>query len=248
MKIFITGASSGIGLAITEQLLKEDHEVIGASRKAPSLQHSLFEYLPLDLSKTFNERDIAKRYMDIDVLILSAGMAHFGHLEQLSSSKMEEIMRVNFTSQALLIKGFLPFLKQKEHSDIIVIGSECSLQGKKRASIYSSSKFAMRGFVQSLQEECQQTPVRVSMLQPGLVDTPFYKKECFIPDKKSLTASEIADTVIWLFMQPSKIHIPEISISPKHPSVIWKGTKKAEAATSTLENSTRYLIKKKNSN
>ncbi len=220
MKVFITGASSGIGYAIATKLLENNEQVVGASRRDPKREDPNYSHFPLDLNASFDEKKIAKQFFDIDALILSAGMAHFGFLEQLSAKKMEELLRVNFLSQALLIKGFLPMLKKKK-SDLILIGSECALAGKKRASIYAASKFAFRGFMQSLQDECEKSSVRISILQPGLVKTPFYSEEAFLPDENSLNPEDIAEMVTWILQHPERVHLPEMVVAPKKSNVIW---------------------------
>ena len=107
-------------------------------------------------------------------MISCCGYGHFAELEQFSFAAMQKMMNVNFLSQALLVKTFIADLKKRQNAKIIFIGSECSLSGQKKGSMYCASKFALRGFSQSLRQECRGSNVAVSLINPGMVDTAFF--------------------------------------------------------------------------
>lgn len=222
MNILITGASSGIGLATLKQLLPQ-HLILALSRTKPPIEDKNLTHIPFDLTKENDYQKLARSYPNVDTLILSAGIGHFGHLEQLNPKKMADLMQVNFFSQALLVKAFCPNLKKKPTAHIIIIGSEAALQGKKRSAIYSASKFAFRGFAQSLTEECRDTSVNVTLIQPGLTQTPFYENLSFTPNQQaSLQPQDIAKTICWILSHPSRISCPELLLYPKKSNVMWK--------------------------
>jgi short-subunit dehydrogenase len=94
-------------------------------------------------------------------------------------------MNLNFVSQSFLAKEFLPALKRKALADLIFIGSEAALAGSRKGSIYCASKFALRGFSQSLRDECAKSSVRVSLINPGMVKTDFFQSLTFEPGEEN---------------------------------------------------------------
>ena len=97
------------------------------------------------------------------------------------------------------------------------IGSEGALVGGVEGSVYCASKFALRGFAQSLQKECAKSGVRVVLINPGMVDTPFYDQAhfgCGEGDLEHLTASDVADAVCFSLAGDRRRVIPELNLSP----------------------------------
>lgn len=227
--VLITGASSGIGLATAKILLEEGCRVIGIARRKPELEHPQFTSISLDLanSKTLPSHleTIVKEYPEIDAIIGNAGKGHFANLEELSYAKIQEVLDLNFLSQAFLAKAFLPSLKLKPRADFIFIGSEAALQGKKKGTIYCASKFALRGFSQALREECASSKVRVSLIQPGLARTPFYQNLSFEPASEphsALEPEDVAACIKMILQLESRAVCEEILISPLKKSIQFK--------------------------
>ncbi len=227
--VLVTGASSGIGLATAQKLLQEKHKVIGLSRKKPSIIDPLFSFIPLDLSKLKHIPEALEKlvidFPEIDAIVANAAQGHFDNLEEISYSKIKEIIELNFLSQAFLAKAFLPSLKKKPRADLIFIGSEAALKGKKKGSIYCASKFALRGFAQALREECASSQVRVSLIKPGMARTPFYQQLSFAPSDEAhsaLEADDIASCVQFLLGLHSRAVCDEILLSPLKKSLQFK--------------------------
>jgi 3-hydroxy acid dehydrogenase / malonic semialdehyde reductase len=238
--IVITGASRGIGLAIAQKLLDHSETITSFSRTAPSYNDPRLKHQFLDLTKPFDPQKLAAKYAATDTLIIAAGVGHFGFCEQLSFAQIEEVMQVNFTSQALLVRAFLPFLKQQEKADLLFIGSEAALNSSRRGSIYSASKYALRGFAKSLQQECTHSQLRVSLLHPGLTTSSFYAKTPFFPaDKKTaaMPCEEVAEAALWLLSRPDYLLVDELSLFPKKPEVIWAKKKPEESLPATRNQS-----------
>lgn len=229
-KILITGTGSGIGLGITQRLLTDHCQVIGLSRCHDAIISK--NYIPIKID--FNEvneiekslQTIKKNHMDIDAVICCAGYGRFGELEQFSDQQIINLMNVNFISQAIVIKNFLPLLKRRPQAKIILLGSEAALIGAKKGSIYCASKFALRGLSQSLREECRKTNVAVTLLNPGLVRTNFFKTLNFMPseesEKHALEIDDIVDAVYWILSAPHHRVIEEINLQPLQPKIFIK--------------------------
>lgn len=219
-KILVTGASSGIGKQITQALLEKGETVIGICRTHP-YQHINYQPHVIDLEKIHNleplYKNIASQYPDIDAIICCAGYGHFVSLEEFSFDEMKNLFNVNFLSQALLIKILLPHLKQREDAKIIAIGSECALSGQKKGTLYCASKYALRGFMASLREECRQRNVAVSLINPGMVDTPFFDKLDFCFGDQSANAiavKQVSDMVMLLLSFENNCVVEEINCQP----------------------------------
>ncbi len=222
--ILVTGASRGIGKAISEKLLQEFCRVIGIGREfRPGSEHGTdFTPVPIDLSeiKQLPEQfsQLRRKNSDIDCIICNAGFGRFGSLEEFSPLQIQHMIDLNLTSQILLIREFLPSLKGKGRGDIILMGSEAALSGGKRGAVYSATKFALRGLAQSLREECSGSGVRVGIINPGMVDTDFYSDLYFQPGTDQdahLTAEDVAQAV-WLMLSARPgAAIDEINLSPQ---------------------------------
>lgn len=220
----ITGASRGIGRAIAERLLNEHWRVIGTARDWASAEPVPGELIrtALDLSDldALPQRlqALRKAHPEIDAVVLNAGMGRFGALEQFSPRQIRQLVDVNLTAQALLAREFLPMLKRRGSGDLVFMGSEAALQGGRNGAIYSATKFALRGLAQALREECGASGVRVSMVNPGMVDTEFFDDLGFRPGAapdQHLEPQDVAEAV-WLILsaRPGAV-IHEINLSPQ---------------------------------
>lgn len=216
-RILITGASSGIGLAITDKLLKTGNEVWGIARRLQEKKHSHFHPYAIDLSQLESFSEKLKPFKKVDAIICNVGKGYFGNLEELSFTQIRSLIDLNFLSHVYLIKKLLPDLKKQRRADIIFIGSEASLVGKKKGSIYCASKFALRGFAQSLRDECSRSSVKVSIVQPGMVRTPFYNTLAFNPGEEETHAilpEDIAEMVDLILKMRRGTVCDEIILSP----------------------------------
>lgn len=220
MKLLVTGSSGGIGAEITRSLLASHHQVIGVCRHH-SHQSANYQGYEIDLAAvdTLEKKYkvVAAAHPDIDAIICCAGYGQFASLEEFSFAQMQSMMQVNFISQALLIKILLPCLKRRGQTKIIVMGSECALTGQKRGTLYCASKYALRGFVASLREECRQAGVAVSMINPGMVDTGFFDRLNFRPGaarENSIDTAQICAMVNMLLSLENNCVVEEINCQP----------------------------------
>ena len=227
----VTGASSGIGLAMARRLLEEGYSVIGIARQFPAatLQHAHFRSVELDLADLDNLPAALKQIIDginqpIRLLINNAGIGKMGYLEQLSIDDIRLVMDTNFMSHAIVTKSFLPLLKQQEElADIVFTGSEAALQGARQGSIYCASKFAIRGFVQALRQECARSAVRVTIINPGAVRSAFFDDLHFEPagaKENAIEPADIAEILLTIVNARPGTVIDEINLSPQTP--VWQ--------------------------
>ena len=184
--------------------------------------HSGFDPVVLDLSLLDELPEqlklLHKRLAAIDGVICSAGYGRFGALEQFSPQQIRAMIDLNLTSQILLARAFLPTLKKQRHGNLLFIGSEAALSGGKNGAVYCASKFALRGFAQSLRQECAASGVRVGIVNPGMVATDFFRDLDFRPggsQDQHLQPQDVADAV-WLMLNARQgAVIEEITLSPQ---------------------------------
>jgi len=218
----VTGASSGIGKAISDMLLALSANVIGIGRSVqPENDQPRFKAIKIDFNKPTNYenplKELVKNIDNVDGCICAAGIGRFGALEQFSFSQMQSIMHVNFTAHALLLRYLLPKFKQQKKGDVIFIGSEAALDGGKNGAMYCASKFALRGLALSLREECSKSGVRISLINPGMVKTPFFDELSFAPGGKAenyLEANDVANAAKLILTSRPGTVFDEINLSP----------------------------------
>lgn len=170
-KALITGASRGIGRAIAEDLGKDHHIYAGASKDASNIVSTLPSAEPFeaDLTDTDAILEAASKIEELDVLVLAAGVMDGGPLEELTDDMWREMMEVNLFAPVTLTRALLPALRRSSGL-IITINSGAGFHGIAENSAYCASKFALRGFTESLAQE-EAGKVRVTSLHPGRTDT-----------------------------------------------------------------------------
>ena len=223
--VLLTGHTGGIGLACAKQLLSHGHTVIGIARTTTDTtqlqpNHERLQQYSIDLSHPAELGSALKPILNqhaIDAVICNAGEGLFGSIENFSASQIENNIALNLISPLIVLRSAMPALKQHKRSDIIFIGSESALSGGRYGSVYSASKFGLRGAAQSLRHECAGSNCHVGIVQPGMADTGFFDDLAFEPgphENHSLHASNIADAVLSMLNAPDNAVIEEIVVNP----------------------------------
>ena len=176
--IFITGASSGIGLATTQALLARGDEVWGTSRKVSNLpNHNRFHAVRLDLRNTDEIDEIFSRTLaeagHFDVVVNNAGSGHFGPAELLSASEIAELFEVLFFSHVRLMQLALTDMRRRGRGRVINVTSLATLLPVPFMGAYNAAKSAMAAFTMSLQIELDDGNVQVVDVQPADIRTNF---------------------------------------------------------------------------
>nr|WP_288871080.1 SDR family oxidoreductase [uncultured Corynebacterium sp.] len=188
-KALITGASRGIGRAIAEELSKDHHIYAGASRDASGVVSTLPSAEPFEVDLTDTEAilEAASKIEDLDVLVLAAGVMENGSLSELTDASWRNMMEVNLHAPVTLTRELLPALR-RSNGLIITINSGAGYHGIANNSAYCASKFALRGFTDSLAQE-EAGKVRVTSLHPGRTDTDMLSGDDGLP---KMAATEVA--------------------------------------------------------
>lgn len=222
-KMLLTGAGGGIGRSIATLLLSSDWRIVGLSRDPARSEFSQKEFTQetIDLSDLAHLpeqlRLVASEHGDIDSVVCAAGVGRFGSLEEFSYEQIRELIDINLTSQLYVVRAFLPLLKRRGRGDVVLIGSEAALAGGARGAVYSATKFALRGFCQSLRQESAAAGIRVTLINPGMVRTGFFDQLDFEPGEDpthAIVPEDIAVAVKMVLSARPETVFDEINLSP----------------------------------
>ena len=222
--IVVSGASSGIGRAITTLLLEQGYRVTGLARDFSKFPCTDRHFTPacMDLSDLDNlpaRLDaLVSKEAAIDGLVCCAGSGRFGSLEEFSPAQIRKLLDLNLTSQLYLVRALMPGMKQRGSGNIVFMGSEAALAGGKRGAVYSAAKFGLRGLAQALRQECAASGLRVSIINPGMVQTEFFNGLDFSPGEATdnyILPEDVAAAVQLILEAREGTVFDEINLSPQ---------------------------------
>jgi short-subunit dehydrogenase len=185
-RVLITGASQGIGRALTEQAATRGALVMAVARSLDLLQqlqeqvrrqgHAL-EIIQADVTRADDRKrvfdDVLKRWGGLDILINNAGTGASGYFVDNDPNILRSIMEVNLFALAEMTRLFLPLLKKGANPAIVNISSILGKRALPGRSEYCASKFAVQGFSEALRAELAKDGVDVLVVCPGLTRTNF---------------------------------------------------------------------------
>lgn len=180
--VWVTGASSGIGLALVRQLDAEGAKIILSSRNLEKLEHVLSSLagsdhmiLPLDLENSTEAANWAKtvhdKYGRIDCLINNGGMSQRSEAHLTSLEIDRRMMEVNYFGNIALTKAVVPYMIAQNSGHIVVVSSIAGKFGFYLRSAYSAAKHALHGFYESLAMEQEKNGIHVTIACPGKINT-----------------------------------------------------------------------------
>lgn len=169
--ILVTGASSGFGLLVANELHKQGYNVIGTSRNPQKNQSQLpFKMLALDITDDNSIQSFGKKLFAqidrLDVLINNAGFYLSGLAEETSIEQGKQQLETNFWGTVKLTNELLPYFRNQRFGKIITVGSIMGLISLPGGAYYAASKHALEGYFRALRFELNEFNIRVSMVEP----------------------------------------------------------------------------------
>jgi NADP-dependent 3-hydroxy acid dehydrogenase YdfG len=227
----ITGASSGIGAATAIALGRQGYQIVVGARRVERLERVAGEEglaLPLDVTDEASVkrfvREIAKRFGRVDVLVNNAGGAlGLNPIGQAIDEEWIRMWQTNVLGLMWMTRACLPLLRKAKHAHIVNIGSIAGFETYPGGAGYTAAKHAVRAITKTLRLELNGEPIRVTEINPGLVETEFSlvrfhgdRKAARVPYAgiKPLTAEDIADCILFAVSRPPHVDIDEIVIRP----------------------------------
>lgn len=224
----VTGASSGIGLAIAEMLGQEGYAVTMAARRAEKLQEAVSKLQGKGLqvhgvaAHVGQEDEIKKvvqehtqRFQRLDVLVNNAGVGVGATVGEIVTKRLDMQLQVNLRSIVLFYRECLPLLQEAaaEHNNALVVNT-ASISGKKGEpwlSVYSATKHGVVGWTEAMNKELGGQGIKSTALCPAFVDTPMtdFVKEHVKPEDM-ITPQDIAESVRFLLKTSPACIVPEI--------------------------------------
>lgn len=235
--VFVTGASSGIGMACAEQFASLGAAVILAARRVErmdALKKKLEEkyqakiwIVELDVCdiKKVNQviEQLPEAWKSIDILVNNAGLAlGLEPLYEGNPEQWDKMIDTNIKGLLYVTRAILPGMITRNSGHIINIGSVAGREYYPNGNVYSATKHAVKAINKSLRIDLLGKPIRVSEIAPGAVETEFSevrfgdkaRAKAFYQDFEPLVAEDIADTVIYCATRKPHVNVSEIVVMP----------------------------------
>lgn len=187
----VTGASSGIGWACAEALMRAGFEVIGTSRRGADAPHpDGVEMLALDMESQDDIAAVAARG-PFDVVVANAGESQSGPFEELPRDALERLFQVNVLGQVELLQKLLPDMRAAGRGRIVLVGSMLGGLPLSYRSSYVATKAAIRGFGMALRGEVAQFGIGVTVVEPGSINTGISQRRTKYGEEGSVYADDV---------------------------------------------------------
>lgn len=233
---FITGATSGIGLATAKALAEKGYSLGLAARREDILQKIKEEITaaypvsvdiyPLDVRDGDAIRRTAETYLAAhgapDVLVNNAGLARgLEPYNETDTADIQQMIDTNIKGLFLMTRAFLPAMLKRNEGHIVNLGSTAGLYAYAGAAVYCATKAAVKTFSDGIRIDTIDSNLKVTTIQPGIVHTPFSETR-FHGDKKradavyegveALEAEDIADIIVFAVTRKRRVQISDIVI------------------------------------
>ncbi len=192
LTVLVTGASTGLGLALAQRLLRDTpHQLVLTAREASLprfaeagvVESERVTLVPLDVTRPVERKAAVaaaeRRFGHVDVLVTNAGVAYRSVLEHVTEGDFLDQMDVNYVGPVALTRLVLPGMRARRRGRIINLSSVGGMMAMPTMAIYSASKFALEGATEALYYEVRPWGIGVSLIQPGFVHSESFEHTRF---------------------------------------------------------------------
>ncbi len=217
--IVITGATSGVGKKLVEVLLGKKYNIIALGRNKSKLDklkliNKNITCLEVDIKNPNSVISAFKQINKIDILVNNASIFNMKPFIDFTIKEIDDIIDTNLKGT---IYCTLEAIKKIKKGRIINIGSVSGTHGIENQSVYSSSKFGVMGFSDSLSQEINKRGILISTICPGGINTPLWNPNNPYPGdvEKLLNTSDITNTIEYIINLPQNVVLKSLTIFPK---------------------------------
>jgi len=203
-KWFITGASGGLGLALTRRVLEAGNTVVAAVRSPAALaelQQQFGSQLiveKLDVTDYASLPEIAKKHADSDIIVNNAGGAIIGAMEEFTEQEIEHQFALNLLSPVHITRAFLPALRAKKQGRLIYITSMGGRVAFPGGAFYHSAKYGLEGFAETVAQEVAEFNIKVQIIEPGSIKTNFQANARWTTETETYKNSTVGQIRRWI--------------------------------------------------
>jgi 3-hydroxy acid dehydrogenase / malonic semialdehyde reductase len=247
--VFISGASSGLGEAMAKSFAKEGAVLLLCARSIEKL-----ESLKSELEKDYEVKvyiykldvrdrksvdevfdSLPEEIKNIDILVNNAGLAlGLEKLQEGSLDDFDTMIDTNIKGLLYLTRKIVPIMVENQRGQVINIGSVAGVQAYPNGAVYCASKAAVKFISDGLRMDVVHTPIRITNIQPGMVETNFSlvrfhgdedKASKVYDGIQALTAEDIANVVLYTASVPDHVQICEVTVTPTNQAsgtVVYK--------------------------
>ncbi len=224
--VLLVGATGGIGSAVAKLLAGSGAKLFLTGRNTEKLVQvatacgvPIERTFTLDISQPQAVTEMRDKYFEqmpsVDILINTAGIGIIKSMETLSEEDFMKSLHFNLYGPFLLMKAFLPAMKETKKGLIINIPGVLGKVPMAGSAAYSASKYGLVGMMQSIREELKRTEIRITNLFLGGVDSPFWDTiDLKVQRDKMVQSEEAAKTIWFLCQQPNSGVVSEMVLQP----------------------------------
>jgi NADP-dependent 3-hydroxy acid dehydrogenase YdfG len=217
---FVTGASGGIGAAVSRKLAEQGVKVGMASRRGDGLGVGLG--LQCNVRDRAQVEDAVSRTVEefgrLDICVANAGTGSYHPFLETPVEHIEEMVELNLLGTIWTIRACLPHLFERGEGDVVTLASEAGRRGLPGEAVYCASKFGQVGLTRALDHELRERGVRATNVCPGGVATDFALGEGYGRPRDVLSgmmsADDVADVVLFVITRPRNHRILETAFRP----------------------------------
>lgn len=229
----VTGASSGIGYAISTKLSALGYQVFGIGRNFQKVENKIGNNIHpivcdiLDTDKLCAcVKQITAQY-PVRILVNNAGVGYYGLHEELNPDKIRKLIRTNLEAPIILTQQLLRHLKANA-GYIINISSVTAAQSNPHGCAYGATKAGLASFSRSLFDESRKYGVKSITISPDMTQTNLYRNADFREGDDTasyLLPDDVADAVEWILAQRDSVIVTDITLKPQHHRIQRKVNK-----------------------
>ncbi|MEL6254261.1 MAG: SDR family oxidoreductase [Bacteroidota bacterium] len=224
----VTGASSGIGRAIAKDLAKEGVKILATGRRQSRLEELAEEvpglaFMAGDISEPALPAKLMRHAVDTfgscDIVVNNAGVMHTGSIEKVNIEVLCQMIRINVEGATRMAYTALKHFKEKGQGHLVNISSILGTKVRPTAGVYAGTKYSIEALSEALRMEVSGTDIKVSVIEPGLVDSELqnhfevHPKE-MLGIKDALAPEDISRCLKFILEQPPHVRIPVMMVLP----------------------------------